>query len=189
MDAQKSQTETAEVLPASEPFPRRLSLGTSAGDFLEVTGREVQRLLKEARGDQQQAVKLALGQLLEKGQVTPYDAECLGLITDKVFALRSGEYTRERAASEIGEVYYAMLADPRSSSAAISGASVVFTAAKSKLDDPFVALTLVGMMVGLAVGAAVGNPIAGAAIGGIVGAVVSRCVPEDLDGNGGDGEE
>lgn len=189
MNARKSQAETAEVLPVSELSLPRLPLGFSAGDLLEVTEREIQRLLKEAKGDQQQAVKLALGQLLEKGQITPYDAECLGLITDKVFALERGEYSGERAAADIGEIYYAMLADPRSSSAAASGASVVFAAARSKLDEPFVAMTLMGMMAGLGIGAAVGNPIAGAAIGGVVGALVSRCVPEDINGDGGDSED
>lgn len=66
---------------------------------------------------------------------------------------------------------------------------MVFAAAKSQLDESFVALMLMGMMAGLAVGAAVGNPIAGAAIGGIAGAVVARCVPEEIDGDGGDGED
>lgn len=178
MNVQKNQRQTAEAAVLNTSLPRA-PLGFSAGDYYEAADREVRRFLKEAEGDPLQAVKLALKRLHETERITDYDLDCLNEITDCVAALRRGQRDSGTAATDLGDIYYTMLADPRSSDAVTSTVGILFAAARPGFEERAGVGALTGAIIGLYVGIALGNPFAGASIGGIIGGIVGGCTAEE----------
>lgn len=170
-----------------------LAFGPGVGDLQRIALREVERIMKEARGDRTAAVRIAIGRAGELGFVTAEEAGRLAELADLGFAAASGRLQQADAHARSRELLDAMLAEGRASAAALAFAAgsshaepgppaadgspgVVFRKASSNWQDT---LGGAGAVIGGVIGGGPSGAAFGAALGQVVGKIVDECIVEE----------
>lgn len=166
------------------------TIGFGVGDLQMAATREVRRIMREAKGDRNAAVKLVLKKLLDLGYITESDLKSLHRITELGFSSSAGKTSADKAYHEVRRIYDEMLAGGKSSRTALAFASA---SAGSYLGEEIVdgkpkivaaksarnwqdSLTAAGAVIGGAITGDERGAALGAAIGGVVGKVVDECI-------------
>jgi hypothetical protein len=121
------------------------TIGVGVGDLQMAATREVRRLMRQAKGDRNTAVKLLLERLQELGYIKESDLKGLQRITELGFSSSGGKISANEAYSEVRQIYDEMLAGGKSSPTA------------------------------LVIASASAGAVIGGAVGGIVGKIVDEC--------------
>ncbi|MCH7737663.1 MAG: hypothetical protein IH872_09730 [Chloroflexi bacterium] len=160
----------AAVLP-------ELTFGVSAGDLIDVVGREIQLTLRQAKGNRLDATKIGLQRMFAIGLITESDLERVSKACDIVFAADNASYDQTKAASELDALYLDMLASGDSSEIAITMVGVAYS---NKQDQTMAVSGLFGMVVGGLIGSAIPGlgSAGGALIGGLIGGWLGARCPE-----------
>jgi hypothetical protein len=169
-------------------------MGRAAGDMLQTVRREVRSVLREARGDRFQAMRTGLSRLRTDGWISGRDVDRLRTLVEIIELTADRPRFPRDAVDKIRETHQAIVADSRSSAAALAIGSLVNnlvtpTEPIGDADDGVAyrvaqghveggAAVITGAMIGAGVGGEVGGLVGaglGALIGGVVGAVAGEC--------------
>ncbi|SHJ48162.1 hypothetical protein [Pseudozobellia thermophila] len=153
------------------PLPE-WAVGISPADIITALNREIEKVLKQAKGNQLRALKLGFERQLNAGLITPNDYKRLNQTFLTVYAAEEGKRTPKQVAEELELIYHESLMDADSSDAA----NAVIGVAYSKKEDMAIG-GLLGMGIGMVIGGALSGTgpfggSAGAQIGAIVGTIV-----------------
>lgn len=163
-----------------------IGIGVGVRDLQSAANREVQRLLKESKGDRATAVAALLTHIHKLGYINDTDLKYLTTITHKGFQAAAGKTPAAQSYFEVRRIYDDMLASGSSSPAALAFASasvgsyetvtnegsettVVYKKSNRNWQDTLTAA-------GVAVGGAFGQPVLGGVIGGVAGKIVDECI-------------
>jgi hypothetical protein len=161
-----------------QPVP---AIALVARDVFDSVEREVRGIVRQADGDQEQALKIALQRLAEAGDISDGDLRRLSRVTELVIEAERDRGRETEAAAEIRRIRREALDDPRSTPFALTAMSMATSS-----DDPALTIAawgMVGLIVGGVAGAAIGGALGGpggaevgfgwgAAIGAVVGGII-----------------
>ena len=166
------------------------AIGVGASDLQHVVRAEVQRIVKQTKGNEIAQCKLLLGMVQERGLVTAEEVKVLQRQAEvgiRAGAAKTGN--ANKAYFESRDLYNSLLTRPGSSPAALAIASAA-VGSYSTAEDSGGSGTVVyaknngaweqrGAIVGAAIGGIWGSD--GAAVGAAVGGAVGEAVDECLD--------
>jgi hypothetical protein len=148
-------------------------LGTSAGDYVELMKRELDRVMKQTRGNRLQAIKIGLQRLREADLITPRDFKRLQRMAAAVLLAERGPRQARTAAATLARLHEETSKDPEAST---MGATMVGVAYRTNNKQVIAAGGLFGMVLGAVL---TGSPW-GAVIGGLVSSwLTERCGDDD----------
>jgi hypothetical protein len=154
--AKADYPSSVELLPAYK------TLGVSPGDLIDAIQAEVDRTLKEAKGNRRKAVNLGLQRMHVNGLITHADLRRLEKACLIIFSVDAGKKSQHNAVSELDALYLDAVRDPESSTMGTTMVGVMYSARNKQTAA---AAGLMGMLVG---GLLTGGP-GGALIGGLIG--------------------
>lgn len=159
----------SETNLCTELLPPYRTPGMSPGDYIDVIGAEIDRLLAETGGNRMKAINLGFARMKDAGIITAADQKRMEKVAVIIDGARKEKTTSEAAAAQLDKLYLEALADPQASSTGATMIGVMYSQRSKQAGE---AAGLMGMVVG---GLISGGP-GGALIGGLVGYFVgSRC--------------
>jgi len=165
----------------------------AAGDLLQTMRRETRSILRQAKGDRFDAMKLGLTRLRKDGFITQADLRRLQTLVDAVRAAAEKPIVTDEVPEKIRATYHTLVADGRSSAVAVAIASLAnslvtpteatdadgtltFKLARARVEGA--GAVVLGAMIGAGIGGEIGGLAGagvGAVVGGIVGGVMGEC--------------
>ena len=142
--------------------PAYRTIGMSPADYIEVAQAEVDRVLKEAGGNQIKAFSLAFARMRDEGVITNADVRRLEKVSVALIGVEQGKHSASEVVPQLHRLYLEALADPGSSS---TGTTIIGLSYSARSKDPARLAGLMGMVIG---GLITGGP-GGALVGGLVG--------------------
>jgi hypothetical protein len=144
----------------------------SPGDYIEVVQVEIDRVLKEAGGNQIKAFSLAFARMHDEGVITDSDVRRLEKVSVALIGVEQGKHPAAEVVPQLHQLYLEALADPGSSS---TGATIIGLSYSARSKDTARLTGLMGMLIGGIITGGAG----GALIGGLVGWTVGGgCKPD-----------
>jgi hypothetical protein len=164
-------------------------IGVGAGDFQHAVAAEVERILKETKGDVLAQHKLLTGMLHERGLITDKEVEVVSRLAEVGHEAGAGKKSAKEGYFESRDLYNTLLASGEASPLALVIASSA-VGSYEITEDPDGSGGVIfaktsgdwegrGTKIGGLVGAYFGG-VGGAALGGLIGGAVGHAVDKCL---------
>jgi hypothetical protein len=161
------------------------SIGVGVSDLQNAVRAEVDRIIKETKGDPLAQMKLLIGMLSERNLINEKEVRVLSQMAEAGHAAGTGTKSAQAAYFETRELHNALLASAGTSPVALvlaSSAIGSYSITEGSDGTVVIAMSRGGWAGrGAAAGAAIGSiwgpegALVGGAVGGLVGAIADRC--------------